>query len=76
MSTESLEQTLGGDLVPAHLTLNPDHRISAGLGVDVEQGEFYCQDCENRVTKNASNDNEYGHERGCSHHQVFGGGSA
>lgn len=72
MSTETREQLLSGELLPAHLTTNPSSRVAPDLEVDAAKGLLYCVECDRRVTRNTRNHNEYGHDVECDHHQTAG----
>lgn len=34
--------------------------------------EYWCKDCDYRVTRSPSGEGEYGHDRECEHHYVLG----
>lgn len=75
MSTDIRGEFVDDRIPEAHLKLTRE-RTDDDFPVDPERGLFYCSECENRITRSTKTENEYGHERDCSHHQTLGGGSS
>lgn len=76
MSINSQQADLGMQTPPeSHLSFDLESGSASNLGAD-GRGEYFCTECDTRITRSTSTHNEYGHQRSCSHHQVFTGESS
>lgn len=76
MSTDTTHEGLDGDPVHVpedHLTLTPENPAKVGISADPERGEFYCEDCNARITRSTTSHTEYGHRRDCEYLNHVGG---
>jgi len=73
MSSKSIQSRLDQRIPPEeHLTAEHPDVDNAGLGVDSDRREWWCSECEYRVTRASNGHGEYGHKRDCQHHYQLG----
>lgn len=69
--SRSGQAQLGKQPPKPHLTAEQPENCRLGL---TKAREWYCRECQSRVTGSADGAGEYGHKVDCPHHYQAGGG--